>query len=137
MRKLCPCFSQECFAVAYIDPTGAQLRALAESGIEGPIVMLNLLRFAPDGGAERYARYMEAAAPHLDRVGGTLRFLGDAMATVIGGEEWDEVLLVEYPSCEAFLAMIAEPDYPSDLRSAALADSRLICCTAGNRGRPT
>lgn len=118
----------------YIDPTGAQLRALAESDIDAPIVMLNLLRFAPEGGAERYARYMEAATPHLERVGGKLRFLGDAVATVIGGEAWDEVLLVEYPSREAFLAMIAEPDYPSDLRSAALVDSRLICCIARNDG---
>lgn len=111
----------------YIDPTGAQLRALAESDSDGPIVMLNLLRFAPDGGAARYARYMEAATPHLERVGGKLRFLGDAVATVIGGETWDEVLLVEYPSREAFLAMIADPDYPADLRRAALVDSRLVC----------
>ncbi|MEQ8232106.1 MAG: DUF1330 domain-containing protein [Gammaproteobacteria bacterium] len=114
----------------HIDPTGAQLRALAEAALDGPIVMLNLLRFAADGGAERYARYIEAATPHLERAGGKLRFLGDARATVIGDEDWDEVLLVEYPSCEAFLTMIRDPDYPSGLRSAALADSRLICTTA-------
>jgi len=120
--------------VTFIDPSGAQIRALAESDIDGPIVMLNLLRFAPDDGAERYARYMEAATPHLERVGGKLWFLGNAVATVIGTEEWDEVLLVEYPSREAFLEMIADPDYPSDLRAAALVDSRLICCKARNDG---
>lgn len=113
----------------HLDTTGEQLRAFAEKTIDGPVVMLNLLRFDPDGGAQRYATYMEAAAPFLEKVGGSLRFLGQAQATVIGGEEWDEVLLVEYPSRQAFLDMIADPDYPAALRRSALHDSRLICST--------
>ena len=36
---------------------------------EGPVVMLNLLRFAPDGGRERYAEYGAAVAPLLEGVG--------------------------------------------------------------------
>ena len=45
-------------------------------------------------------------------------------------EHWDEVLLVRYPSPEAFLAMLADPEYRAATihRTAALADSRLIGC---------
>jgi hypothetical protein len=46
---------------------------------------------------------------------------------VIGPDDWDEVVLVEYPSIRAFFEMTGHPDYPSDLRAAALADSRLYC----------
>ena len=34
---------------------------------EGPVVMLNLLRFRPDGGQERYAEYGAAVAPSWRR----------------------------------------------------------------------
>ena len=45
-------------------------------------------------------------------------------------EDWDELLLVHYPSPEAFLEMLADPDYQAATihRTAALADSRLIAC---------
>ena len=55
-------------------------------------------------------------------------------ALVIGltpDEQWDDILLVSYPSKEAFLAMIGDSDYQAaaEHRSAALADSRLIGTT--------
>lgn len=104
-----------------------QISAIAKMDLEGPVVMLNLLRFAPDGGAEAYARYAEAAQPFLERVGASVRFMGNVAATVIGGEEWDEVVLVEYPSKQAFLDMIGDPEYPHEIRAGALVDSRLYC----------
>lgn len=44
------------------------------------------------------------------------------------GEQWDELLLVRYPSKEAFLSMIGDPEYQAATvhRTAALADSRLL-----------
>jgi hypothetical protein len=51
----------------------------------------------------------------------------DFAATFIGGDEWDEALLVEYPSKQAFLDMTSAPDYPADIREDALTDSRLYC----------
>jgi len=111
----------------YIHPSADQIRALRDLAPDGPIFMLNLLRFAPDGGAEAYARYGQAAAPFLGKSGASVRYLGNVKATVIGGEPWDEVVLVEYPSVAAFLEMTGDPDYPSALRAGALADSRLYC----------
>ncbi len=53
-----------------------------------------------------------------------------AVATPIAvdGEEWDDALLVRYPSKQAFLGMVTKPDYQKDAvhRTAALLDSRLI-----------
>jgi len=92
-----------------------------------PIVMLNLLRFNPDGGAETYARYAEAAAPFLAKSGASLRYVGDVATTLIGGERWDEIVLVEYPSPQAFFDMVGDPAYPSRIRASALLDSRLYC----------
>lgn len=56
-----------------------------------------------------------------------------AHATLIAPpeEEWDDLLLVSYPSKEAFLAMLSDREYQAaaEHRSAALADSRLIGTT--------
>jgi len=111
----------------YMNPSAKQLAALAAMTHEGPLVMLNMLRFAPDGGHEEYARYGAAAMPFLVQAGASVTYRGDVMATVIGGEEWDETILVEYPSVQAFLNMVADPAYPSELRTNAIADSRLYC----------
>ena len=110
----------------YIHPSPEQIAAIRDMDLDGPIVMLNLLRFGPDG-AEAYARYGQAAAPFIERTGASIRYLGNVAATVIGGEPWDQVILVEYPSVAAFLQMTGDPDYPSGLRAEALADSRLYC----------
>ena len=37
-----------------VDPRGADLKRYLAEDPGGPVVMLNLLRFAPDGGRERY-----------------------------------------------------------------------------------
>jgi uncharacterized protein (DUF1330 family) len=111
----------------YLNPTAEQIRAIRDMPLEGPVIMLNLLRFKPDGGAEEYARYGQEASSFLQDSGAKVRYLGHSVATVIGGEEWDEVILVEYPSKQAFLEMTGNPDYPSDVRSGALLDSRLYC----------
>lgn len=114
-----------------IDPTPQQFSELSRAPIEGPVVMLNLLKFKPDGGRESYEKYGELAAPHLKKAGGRVLYQGDGRTTVIGEDGWDEVLLVEYPSRKAFLDMVTDPDYQAftHYRTHALADSRLYCTT--------
>ena len=51
---------------------------LRRRAAEGPVVMLNLLDFKPDGGAERYREYGEAVTPLLERAGGEVLYAGDA-----------------------------------------------------------
>jgi len=108
-----------------IDPSEEQLAAVRALGHEGPITMLNLLRFKPDGGRAQYKKYGRAARPLLARTGASTRYLGAVAATVIGGEPWDLVLLIDYPSAQAFHAMVTDPEYPMHVRAKGLLDSRL------------
>jgi uncharacterized protein (DUF1330 family) len=112
------------------DPEGlneAGVRELNERAADGPVVMLNLLAFNPDGGAERYAEYAEAVAPLLERVGGRVLFAGAAAEAVIGEAGWDVIALAEYPTRQAFIDMVDSPEYQAiaHLRTEALARSEL------------
>ena len=100
---------------------------LTRRGDEGPVTMLNLLSFKPEGGRERYLEYGEAVLPLLEKAGGRLVFQGEAAPVVLGEESWDQVLLVEYPTRGAFLEMIQSPEYQAiaHLRTEALAKGEL------------
>jgi uncharacterized protein (DUF1330 family) len=88
------------------------LAAFAERvGEDAPVVMLNLLEFKPDGGRERYEEYGAAVAPMLEKVGGRVVFVGNPAAVLLGEGSWDVVLLVEYPSRQAFLEMTGSAEY--------------------------
>lgn len=103
-------------------------RFLAEGSAE-PVVMLNLLRFDPDGGHDRYLRYLEAAGPLVARHGAELIYAGDALPALAAepGQSWDAVAIVRYPSREAFAAMVRDPDYAAAdrLRMAAVSEVTL------------
>ena len=78
--------------------------------------MLNLLRFKPDGGRERYARYADAIVPFLQRVGGRVVYFGETGTALVApdAEDWDAVLLVRYPSRRAFCDDGRRPRVPAD-----------------------
>lgn len=97
--------------MADISPTREALVALAKSPEQGPVVMLNLLKFKANGGAETYQRYAEAVAPILERIGAKVLYQGRAAEMLVGSEEWDAILIVRYPSRQAFLQMVSSPDY--------------------------
>ncbi|MGB2568677.1 DUF1330 domain-containing protein [Micromonospora citrea] len=91
--------------------------------------MLNLLRFAP-GGRESYARYAAALRDvFLPRYGGEVLYAGDGGPALVAedGQSWDSVLLVRYPSREAFSRMVADPEYQevTRLRTDALREAVL------------
>lgn len=75
---------------------------------EGPVTMLNMLKFKP-GQADTYRQYMAAAAPLVAGVGGRLVFAGKPAELLTGHEEWDLVVLVEYPK-RASLGMMASSE---------------------------
>lgn len=102
--------------------------AFAErAGEIAPVVMLNLLAFKPDGGRERYEEYGEAVAPSLEKVGGRIVFMGAPAPALLGEDSWDLVVLVEYPTRQAFLDMIGSAEYQAigHLRTEALARGEL------------
>jgi uncharacterized protein (DUF1330 family) len=97
-----------------LEPTPEQLEALAARPADAPVVMINLLQFRAEGGRENYLRYTQEVAPHLQRVGGAVRYVGGAPGVVIGeGEKpwWDAIIVVEYPSPAAFLDMVSNDEY--------------------------
>jgi uncharacterized protein (DUF1330 family) len=102
--------------------------AFAERAAEGtPLTMLNLLAFKPEGGRERYEEYGDAVAPLLERAGGRIAFLGEPAPPLLGSGSWDLVVLVEYPSRQAFLDMIGSAEYQAigHLRTEALTRGEL------------
>ena len=114
-----------------LEPTPEQFAALAARPADAPVVMVNLLTFRPDGGRASYARYAQEVAPHLQRVGGTVRYAGSAPTQVIGDGErpwWDAILVVEYPSPGAFIDMVIDAEYIKvhEHRAAALDRGDLI-----------
>jgi uncharacterized protein (DUF1330 family) len=130
-----------------IDPTADQVRALRDDGPEGPIVMVNLLKFraqadygdrdaAPCSGEEAYNRYQRAFSRDLQRVSGLeIVFSGPVQQVFIGqadapAADWDRVLIVRYPSRQHFLSMMAHPDYRLALehRYAGLERTVLLQC---------
>jgi uncharacterized protein (DUF1330 family) len=98
----------------------------AESG-DGRVVMLNLLAFQPGGGRERYGEYGAAVTPLLERAGGRVVYAGDSAQALLGDGRWDMVLLVEYPTRQAFLDMVGSSEYAeiAHLRTEALVRGEL------------
>jgi uncharacterized protein (DUF1330 family) len=104
-----------------------QMRALLARRTEGPVRMVNLLKFKPDGGRASYMRYAEATAPLVAKVGGSLVYAGTPAELLIGDQTWDLFVLVEYPTRQAFLDMVSAPEYQATehLRHEALERSVL------------
>jgi len=103
------------------------------------VVMINLLQFRADGGRESYLRYAQEVAPHLQRVGGTVRYAGAAPGVVIGDGEkpwWDAIIVVEYPSPAAFLDMVTNEEYLKvhEYRAAGLDRGDLIATSIWTMG---
>jgi uncharacterized protein (DUF1330 family) len=111
-----------------VDPSRSDLTRFLD-GEDGPVVMLNLLRFREDGGRERYLEYARATAAVLARVGGEVVYAGDGETALVAedGQAWDAVLCVRYPGRRAFGEMVADPDYRqlARLRADALEEAVL------------
>ncbi|MGY1719051.1 DUF1330 domain-containing protein [Blastococcus sp. SYSU DS0552] len=93
-----------------IDPRGADLKRYLQEDPGGPVVK-NLLRFAEDGRESRDAKALPETL--LPRYGGEVLHAGDGGTPLVAeeGQDWDAVLLVRYPSREAFSRMVADPGY--------------------------
>ncbi|MBT4267426.1 MAG: DUF1330 domain-containing protein [Deltaproteobacteria bacterium] len=116
----------------FINPTKEQFKQLMALDYKGPIMMINLLKFKKEGGREAYAKYGEGLQESFENIGGQATKRGDALMTVIGDEEWNEVLVAEYPSIDAFIEMQRDRKYQAAVpyRDEAIEDSRLIAVRA-------
>jgi uncharacterized protein (DUF1330 family) len=117
-----------------VDPKGVDLKRYLQEDPGGPVVMLNLLRFKPDGGRESYAQYAQALqGTYLAKYGAEVVYAGQGSTALVAepGQEWDAVLLVRYPSRQAFSQMVADPDYQqfTHFRTEALMEAVLQATT--------
>lgn len=127
----------------FIDTDPATIASmLKDYPAEKSLVMLNLLRFAPQAnfkatdnaepcsGVASFMRYDEAVTPLIEKAGGNVIWQGRQAAMLIGPSDknWELVVMVRYPSASAFIDMINSEAYQAMAcyRSAALIDSRLI-----------
>jgi hypothetical protein len=135
---------------ASVVPTPAQMQAMVEKGPEGPIVMVNLLKYRNRAayeadraeakenlsGREAYQRYGMTAFKHVSARGGGIAWMGPQQLVFIGGteQEWDDIVCVRYPSRQKFLEMVSDPDYLAATyhRDAGLERTALLCCKAGS-----
>ncbi|MBP7817444.1 MAG: DUF1330 domain-containing protein [Phenylobacterium sp.] len=129
---------------AHIDPDRQAWEIFKGLPKDEPIQMLNLVRVKPlaeypEGhpdhgkgltGLEAYRAYGRTTAPIFARLGGRQIWAGKPQVMVTGpqDESWDLAFIAEYPSSDAFIAMVRDPDYREFVqhRTAAVEDSRLL-----------
>jgi hypothetical protein len=131
-----------------IDPSRDQVRRLRDTGRDGQVVMMNLLKFretalyppeagmAPCSGKEAYDRYQHAFTVAVGAISqAEVVYDGPCEQVFIGqagtdATDWDKLLLVRYPSRQHFLAMMANDAYRDALvhRYAGLERTVLIQC---------
>ena len=103
-------------------PNAAQLAGFADAAGDGPIHMLNLLKYRDraeyaDGrdtdlsGREAYGLYAQGVRELLEELGGSLSFIATVKRLAIGEVEelWDDVAIAMYPSRAAMLQMMQSP----------------------------
>ncbi|MEH6592264.1 MAG: DUF1330 domain-containing protein [Halioglobus sp.] len=103
-------------------PNEEQIKGFFEPAPDGPIYMVNLLKFKPkaeyeDGrsteltGAEAYSIYADAVSELLLEFGGSGCFSADVERLMLGEVEelWDKVAVAMYPSRSAMLEMMQSP----------------------------
>ena len=123
----------------FVNPDKERFSQFRDRNTDGVIHMLNLIRLRdtavyPDGtrvsGKEAYAAYGRESAAIFKRVGGQIVWSADYAMNLIGPEEdyWDIMFIAEYPSVDAFVQMIKDPEYQKAVvhRTAAVKDSRLV-----------
>jgi uncharacterized protein (DUF1330 family) len=102
-------------------PNEEQIKGFFEPGAEGPIYMVNLLKFKEkaeyeDGretdlsGAEAYGLYAVAVGELLKKFGGIAMFSAQVERLMLGQVEelWDKVAIVMYPSRQAMMDMMQD-----------------------------
>jgi len=106
-------------------PTADQFRAFRDDPHDGPIAQVNLLKFkvkaayqpgdpehgTDETGATAYQRYANAFGLAAAEVGGTCLFMGETERYFIGQGDWDAVMVMHFPSRQAFITTLNHASY--------------------------
>lgn len=96
-----------------------QFADFVRQAAEGPVHMLNLLRFrrrsraGDQTGAQAYAMYGSLAAPFVEKHGGRLVWAGTPTQHLVGDMTfaWDSVLIVAWPQRQNLIDLGNDPGY--------------------------
>ncbi|MDB4103048.1 DUF1330 domain-containing protein [Acidimicrobiales bacterium] len=104
--------------------SGERVTEMMQPGPEGPIFMVNLLKFKKhaeyeDGretdlsGREAYQIYGRAVKDLIQEYGGQITFAGDVTFLALGRVDdlWDEVAIAQYPSRVELWEMSTSPEW--------------------------
>jgi len=99
---------------------------------QGPVLMLNLIRFRDKKiYFEKYIPAFNKVVQQLGIEGVSVKLVSEVVANIIAdeNEQWDEMVVVEYPSAEAFITIAQSDIYhqiANPLREAGTAELKLI-----------
>jgi len=96
-----------------VSPSLLEFMVELEKTHQGPVTMLNLLHFHPDG-KKSYYQYGQAFIPVAGKRGGNAKLVGNVVPGQGSREKkdwWDEISIVHYPSIRHFCDMLAGEDY--------------------------
>ena len=101
-----------------------KIQEIANSGDDGPVLMLNLNYYSqeagyPDGGL--YKDYMSVLERFLPVVGAKILWRHPVLGQAVGSQELHEVLAAWYPTHQAFLDLRAAPGAEENFRLRQLA----------------
>lgn len=94
-------------------PSLEELESLRDRVGDGPVVLVNLIKFHEPDGLTRFGDYARLTAPLLEKAGTEVVYSGQAGPS-LSGVDWDMVGLVRFPSISAFVEVIGSPLYQSE-----------------------
>lgn len=129
----------------YVNPSLENFDLFKSLPRDEPVHLLNMIRFRetalyPEGhpcaglgwsGERAFEEYFTRLLPFIDRLGGGIEWAGRFESVITGPAqfEWDKVFVMGFPTAGAFLALVTDPEYKSEVvdhRTAAVQDSRLV-----------
>lgn len=119
-------------------PTADQFRAFRDDPHDGPISQVNLLKYRvkaeyqpgdpeygkDEPGSAAYQRYADAFGVAAAEVGGRCLLMGETERYFIGQGDWDGVMVMFFPSRQAFIATLNHENYQDMHRHR---DAGLLC----------
>lgn len=94
------------------------------------VFMFHAMWFKPDGGAEKYQKYLKRVIPMLESVGGKKLKSLEPERALVGDFDADLVFFVEYPSWTAYKKFVGSPEHHkiAYLRESAIENMFLVKC---------
>jgi len=108
------------------EPSLKQIQEISNADQDRPFDMINLIKYRPVAiyesdtenlkgktGREAYSEYIQVAFPKIVELGGTLTYMGLCDHQFVGddSQDYDELIIVRYPSRKAYLGMFNSPEY--------------------------